>query len=74
MNKATATVTVNRRSVDFAVTEIPTADIVRRDIMSRGFDGTTWHGSSKATARRAAKHGTFYRKVTGEFVAIVIFG
>ena len=68
----TATVKINRRSVEFAVTEVAVGDAVRTELLARGFDGTVWTGVAPATARRGEKHGLFYRTQTGDFVAGVI--
>ena len=68
----TATVTINRRAVEFTVTEVATGDALRADLVARGFDGTVWTGVAPATARRGEKHGLFYRTPAGQFVAGVI--
>ena len=68
----TATAMINRRSVEFTVTQYNAGGALCKHLLASGFDGTVWTGVAAATARRGEKHAMFYRTPAGEFVVAAI--
>ena len=68
----TATAMINRRPVEFTITQVNAGGKLCQHLIASGFDGTVWTGSAPATARRGEKHAMFYRTPAGQFVVGVI--
>ncbi len=68
----TATAIINRRPVEFTVTQHNAGGALCKHLLASGFDGTVWTGSAPATARRGEKHAMFYRTPAGVFVVAAI--
>ena len=68
----TATAIINRRSVEFTVTQHNAGETLCKHLLASGFDGTVWTGVAAATARRGEKHAMFYRTPAGVFVVAAI--
>ena len=64
----TATAMINRRSVEFTVTQHNAGGALCKHLLASGFDGTVWTGSAPATARRGEKQAMFYRTPAGVVV------
>lgn len=68
----TATAMINRRSVEFTVTQYNAGGALCKHLLASGFDGTVWTGIAPATARRGEKDAMFYRTPAGVFVVAAI--
>ena len=68
----TATAMINRRPVEFTVTQHNAGGALCKHLLASGFDGTVWTGSAPATARRGEKHAMFYRTTSGKFVLATV--
>ncbi len=65
--KHTTTVTVNKTERTFDLVEQAVGESLKQDLISRGWDGTAWIGTSKAVGRRKECIALFYRSKGGLF-------
>ena len=73
-NATIETVTIiNRKPVAWKLSKMETGELLRKDLISRGWDGENYQGISIPKGRQVVRHALFLRCAkTGRFVPVIM--